>query len=195
MTPFFKECKFWSSILRQSISGMMNEQDILMRFMIDVFMRSTQDAQKTPFSCYQCIIYHVHMIFDHFQENRLCNPNMVCLWLSPWYPTHVTKNAVWTFALQCEFSVMQKKMQCINNYMTKSCMSEHNMWNDDNIMYVIVWTKKKAKWICMEIQWLMQMRCMNMINDECRNDMSIMMPWRDARCDQGNKTRWVCSVS
>ena len=45
--------------------------------------------------------------------------------------------------------------------------------------------QKHAKWICMIIQWLMQMQCMNMINDKCMNDMSIMMPWRDAWCDQG----------
>ena len=31
----------------------------------------------------------------------------------------------------------------------------------------------------------MQMQCMNMINDKCKNDMSITMPWRDAWCDQG----------
>ena len=47
----------------------------------------------------------------------------------------------------------------------------------------------------MEMQWLMQMWCMNMINDECRNDMSIMMPWRNVWYDQGNKTGWVCLVS
>jgi len=33
------------------------------------------------------------------------------------------------------------------------------------------------------------------VNDKCRNDMSIMMPWRDAWCDQGNQTWGVCPVS
>ena len=45
--------------------------------------------------------------------------------------------------------------------------------------------QKHAKWRCMVMQWLMQMQCINMINDKCRNDMSIMMPWRDAWFNQG----------
>ena len=55
--------------------------------------------------------------------------------------------------------------------------------------------QKHAKWICITMNWLTQMQSMNMINDKCRNDMSIMMPWRDALCDQGNQTWWVCSMS
>ena len=66
--------------------------------------------------------------------------------------------------------------------------------NDDNRMYAIGWIKH-VKWICMTMQWLMQMKCMNMKTDKCMNDMSIMMPWRDAWCKQGNQTWWVCSVS
>ena len=43
--------------------------------------------------------------------------------------------------------------------------------------------QKHAKGRCMIMQWLMQ--CLNMINDKCKNDMSTMIPWRDAWCDQG----------
>ena len=62
----------------------------------------------------------------------------------------------------------------------------HNMW-----MMIIecmqLAKQKHAKWICMTVQWLMQMQCMN--------DMSIMTPWRDAWRDQGNQTWWVCTMS
>ena len=55
--------------------------------------------------------------------------------------------------------------------------------------------QKHAKWICMIMQWLMLMPCMDMINDKCKNDMSIVMVWRYTWFDQGNKTWRVCFMS
>ena len=63
-------------------------------------------------------------------------------------------------------------------------MSEHNM-PMMKIECMQLEKQKHDKWRCMIMQWLMQMQCMNMTNDKCINDMSIMMPWRDAWCDQG----------
>ena len=63
----------------------------------------------------------------------------------------------------------------MSNYMEKLCMSEHNM-RMMTTECMQLFEQKHAKYICMEMQSLMQMWCMNMINDKCRNDMSIMMP-------------------
>ena len=88
----------------------------------------------------------------------------------------------------------KKRMQGMSNYMEGVCMSEHNMWlMTTKGMWLA--EQKHAKWICMIMEWLMQMQCMNMINGKYRNDMSIMTLCRDAWYDQGNKTWRVCFMS
>ena len=82
------------------------------------------------------------------------------------------------------FFFLQRKMKGISNYVSGSRMSKHDMWTM-KIEYMQLAEWKHVKWRCMIMQWLMHMQCMNMINDKCRNDMSPMMPWRDAWCDQG----------
>jgi len=60
--------------------------------------------------------------------------------------------------------VLQRKTQ-------GSCMSEHeNKWYAKNMLDADAWGWND----------LCKMQCWNMITDKCRNDMFIMMPWRDA---------------
>jgi len=81
-----------------------------------------------------------------------------------WYRTYATKNAVWILMIPFFVFVLQRKMQ-------GSCMSKHeNKWYAKNMLDADAW------W------WndLCKMHCMNMVNEKCKNNMSIMMPWRDA---------------
>ena len=85
-----------------------------------------------------------------------------------WYLTHATKNASRIFMLPFFVFVLQRKMQ-------GSCMSKH-----ENKRYAVCRTKSMLNayaWWCNDS---CKMWCWNMIRDKCRNDMFIMMPWRDA---------------
>ena len=85
--------------------------------------------------------------------------------VSSWYLTHATKNVVWIFTLS--FFVLQRKTQ-------GSCMSKH-----ENNRYAVCRTKSMLNayaWWCNDSY---KMWGWNMITDKCRNDMFIMMPWRD----------------
>jgi len=85
-----------------------------------------------------------------------------------WYVTHATKNVVWIFTLPFFVFVLQRKTQ-------GSCMSKH-----ENKRYVVCRPKSMLNayaWWCNDS---CKMWCWNMIMDKCRNDMFIMMPWRDA---------------
>ena len=85
-----------------------------------------------------------------------------------WYLTHATNNVVWIFTLPFFVFVLQRKMQ-------GSCMGKH-----ENKRYAVCRTKSMLNayaWWCNDS---CKMWCWNMITGKCRNDMFIMMPWRDA---------------
>ena len=92
------------------------------------------------------------------------DPNMV----GSWYRIYATKNAAWIFALSFLFLSCRGKrkghawanmktisMQFVDQ---KSLLNAYAWWCNDSC----------------------KMWCWNMITDECRNDMFVMMPWRDA---------------
>ena len=84
-----------------------------------------------------------------------------------WYLTHATKNASWIFALSFWFL---------------SCRGKHkgHAWaNMKTIGMQFVDQKRLLNayaWSCNDS---CKMWGWNMITDNCRNDMFIMMPWRD----------------
>jgi len=77
-----------------------------------------------------------------------------------WYLTHATKNVVWIFTLP--FFLLFCRGKCKDhawaNMKTKSMLNAYAWWCNDS---------------CKMWGW-------NMITNKCRNDMFIMMPWRDA---------------
>jgi len=85
-----------------------------------------------------------------------------------WYLTHATKNVVWIFTLPLFFVfVLERKTQ-------GSCMSKH-----ENKRYAVCRTKSMLNayaWWCNDS---CKMWGWNMITGDCRNNMFIMMPWRD----------------
>ena len=128
-----------------------------------------------------CVGYHVHTIFDHFKEKEDC---LTPTWFVYRYH-HGTHCEFWWHRGECK----EWTNSCQNHaWMNMACISwRQNVCNCRN--------KKHAKQMCMKMQWFMRMRWMNMINDECKNYMSIMVPWRDVWCDQGNNVGWVFSMS
>jgi len=124
---------------------------------------------------------------------------MVGLWPSSWYPTHVTKNVVWTFMLHCDLLFVISFVfvfvllfflflfaflffcggKCKDHALV-NMTCEQWKWNICNWQNKIMLNKRG-----MIMQWFMKMQHTYMIKDECRNDMSIMMPWRDVWCNQG----------
>ena len=85
-----------------------------------------------------------------------------------WYLTHATKTVAWIFTPPLFVFILRTKMK-------GSCISKH-----ENKRYAVCRTKSMLNayaWWCNES---CKMWCWNMITDECRNDMFVMMPWRDA---------------
>ena len=77
-----------------------------------------------------------------------------------WYLTHEIKNASWIFMLPffC-FCFVEENTRIMyeQTCRTKSMLNAYAWWCNDSC----------------------KMWCWNMITDKCRNDMFIMMPWRD----------------
>ena len=75
--------------------------------------------------------------------------------------SHATKNVVWSFTLPflC-FCFVEENTRIMyeQTCRTKSMLNAYAWWCNDSC----------------------KMWCWNMITDECRNDMFVMMPWRDA---------------